>query len=246
MCGRIIGMTTKPPVTARVSRRTLVIALAVVATLLVTALVGAELYARQRISSCIADQFEQEMGSTIDVDFGAKPLLITWIDGKVSSVTIDSQGDKFGPAVGMDVHATFEDLEMNEDGSGTVGSSSADVTWSEEGISETLGGLVSGVDASASSDTITLDVLGGLAQLEVRPQVTGGAVDVQTMSAELLGIGLPTDLVAGIVDVFTQSLQSYPMGLKATDIDVTDDGIDVTLAGGRTELPSTGQGDVRC
>ncbi|WP_040799008.1 LmeA family phospholipid-binding protein [Nocardia higoensis] len=239
-------MTTKPPVTARVSRRTLVIALALVATLLVTALVAAEAYARHRISNCISDQFEQQMGSKIDVGFGPKPLLLTWVDGKVSSVTVDSEGDKFGPAVGMDVHAKFEDLEMADDGSGTVGSSSAEVTWSDEGIAETLGGLVSGVKSSASKDTITLDVLGGLAQLEVRPQVTAGAVDVQTMSAQLLGFGLPTDLVSGIVDVFTQSLQSYPMGLQATGIEVTDDGIDVTLAGGHTELQATGNSDMRC
>ncbi|SLJ82698.1 Uncharacterised protein [Mycobacteroides abscessus subsp. abscessus] len=66
------------------------------------------------------------------------------------------------------------------------------------------------------------------------------------MSAEVLGIGLPTDLVAGIVDVFTESLQSYPMGLRATEIEVTDNGIDVHLAGGRTELQSTGSSDVRC
>jgi len=240
-------MTTKPPVTARVSRRTLIIALALVSTLLVTVLVAAEAYARHSISKCISDQFEQQMGSKIDVDFGAKPLLITWIDGKVSSVTVDSEGDKFGPAVGMDVHATFKDLEMPRDGgNGTVGSSSAAVTWSDEGIAETLGGLVSGVQSSSASDTITLDVLGGLAQLEVRPQVTDGAVDVQTMSAQLLGIGLPTDLVAGIVDVFGESLQSYPMGLQATDIEVTDNGVDIALAGGRTELQSTGDSDVRC
>lgn len=240
-------MTTEPPVTARVSRRTLVIALTLVTTLLVTVLVAAEVYARHNISKCISDQFEQQMGSKIDVDFGAKPLLITWIDGKVSSVTINSEGDKFGPAVGMDVHATFKNLEMPRDGgNGTVGSSSAEVTWSDEGIAETLGGLVSGVESSAATDTITLDVLGGLAQLEVRPQVTNGAVDVQTTSAELLGIGLPTDLVSGIVDVFTESLQSYPMGLQATGIDVTDNGIDVTLAGGRTELQNSGSSDVRC
>src|SRR5690606_3258880 len=180
-------MTTKPPVTARVSRRTLWIALALVATLLVTVLVAAEVYARNRIANCISDQFEQEMGSTIDVGFGAKPLLLSWVDGKVSAVTVDSEGDKFGPAVGMDVHAKFRDLEMEDDGSGVVGSSSAEVTWSNEGIAQTLGGLVSGVESSASKDTLTLAVLGGLADLEVRPTAKDGVVDVQTMSANLLG-----------------------------------------------------------
>ncbi|WP_054815930.1 LmeA family phospholipid-binding protein [Nocardia arizonensis] len=231
-------MTTKPPVTARVSRRTLVIALAVVATLLAGALIGGEAYARNRMADCISKQFEQEMGSTIDVGFGAKPLLVTWIDGKLSSVTVQSEGDKFGPAVGMVVHAEFNDLMMNDDGGGTVGSSSADVTWSNDGIRETLGGLVTGVKSTASSGMLTLDVLGGLAQLQVQPMVRNGAVTVETKSAQLLGMGLPTDLVQGIVDIFSQSLQSYPMGLKPTEIKVTDSGIDVKLAGGYTELPA--------
>ncbi|MBH0778303.1 LmeA family phospholipid-binding protein [Nocardia bovistercoris] len=237
-------MTTKPPVTAKVSRRTLVIALAVVATLLAGALIGGEAYARNRMADCISKQFEQEMGSTIDVGFGAKPLLVSWIDGKVSAVTVDSEGDKFGPAVGMVVHAEFHDLEMKDGGKGggTVGSSSAEVTWSNEGIAETLGGLVSGVKSSSTTGMLTLDVLGGVAQLQVQPQVRNGVVTVETKSAQLLGIGLPTDLVQGIVDVFSQSLQSYPMGLKPSEIKVTDKGIDVRLAGGHTDLPAAEPG----
>ncbi|MET8774357.1 DUF2993 domain-containing protein [Nocardia sp. NPDC004654] len=242
-------MTTKPPTKLSVSRRTLVIALVVVATLLAAVLVGGEAYARHVVSRCISSQFEKEMGSRIDVGFGAKPMLITWLDGKVSSVTVDSQDNKFGPAVGMVVHAEFNDLEgvNSGNGGGVVGSSSAHVTWSNEGIQESLGGMVSGVRSSSASGMITLDVLGGLAQLQVHPEVRNGVVEVQTKSAELLGIGLPTDLVEGIVDIMTESLQSYPMGLKATEIKVTDDGVVAQLAGGRTELPAAeNNAEVRC
>ncbi|MEU2255525.1 DUF2993 domain-containing protein [Nocardia xishanensis] len=241
-------MSTKPSTALNVSRRTLVIALVVVATLLVTILVGGEAYARHVVSRCISSQFEKEMGSQIDVGFGAKPMLITWLDGKVSSVTVDSKDNKFGPAVGMVVHAKFNDLEgVNNTQGGSVGSSSANVTWSNEGIEETLGGMVSGVRSSSSTGMITLDVLGGLAQLQVHPEVRNGVVEVQTKSAELLGIGLPTDLVEGIVDLMTQSLQSYPMGLKATEIKVTDNGVAVQLAGGHTQLPAAdNNADMRC
>ncbi|MEV0298004.1 DUF2993 domain-containing protein [Nocardia sp. NPDC050710] len=242
-------MNTKPPATARVSRRTLMIALAVVTALLATLVIGGEAYARHQMASCISKQFEQEMGSKIDVGFGAKPLLVTWIDGKLSTVTVDSEGDKFGPAVGMVVHAEFNDLEVvdNGRGGGTVGSSSADVTWSNQGIRDTLGGLVTGVSSSSSSGMLTLDVLGGLAQLQVQPIVKNGAVEVETKSAQVFGVGLPTDLVQGIVDIFSQSLQSYPLGLKPTDIKVTDNGIDVKLAGGHTELAAAeGNSNSKC
>ncbi|WP_433730842.1 LmeA family phospholipid-binding protein [Nocardia sp. CA-129566] len=241
-------MSTKSPSTLKVNRRALVIALVVVAILLATVLVGGEAYARHQVSRCISTQFEKDMGSKIDVSFGPKPMLLTWIDGKVGQVKVDSADSKFGPAVGMVVHARFNDLEITDSGrtGGTIGSSSADVTWGNDGIRETLGGLVSGVSSSASSGMLTLDVLGGLAQLQVKPQVKNGVVEVETMSAALLGIGLPTDLVSGIVDTFTQSLQSYPLGLKATEIKVTDSGIAVKLAGGRTELPADQGNNATC
>lgn len=241
-------MSTKSPSTLKVNRRALVIALVVVAILLATVLVGGEAYARHQVSRCISSQFEKDMGSKIDVSFGPKPMLLTWIDGKVGQVKVDSADSKFGPAVGMVVHARFNDLEVTDSGrtGGTIGSSSADVTWGNDGIRETLGGLVSGVSSSASSGMLTLDVLGGLAQLQVKPQVKNGVVEVETMSAALLGIGLPTDLVSGIVDVFTQSLQSYPLGMKATEIKVTDSGIAVKLAGGRTELPAAQGNNTTC
>ncbi|WP_433601109.1 LmeA family phospholipid-binding protein [Nocardia sp. CA-135953] len=242
-------MSTKSPSTLTVNRRALVIALVVVAILLATVLVGGEAYARYQVSRCISTQFEKDMGSKIDVSFGAKPMLITWIDGKVDQVKVDSDDSKFGPAVGMVVHARFNNVDVSNSGSGsTVGSSSADVTWGNDGIRETLGGLVSGVSSSASTGMLTLDVLGGLAQLQVKPEIKDGTVQVETKSAALLGMGIPTDLVSGIVEVFTQSLQSYPLGLKATEVKVTDNGIAVKLAGGRTELPAAqdSSGSVSC
>ncbi|MFX0579761.1 DUF2993 domain-containing protein [Nocardia nepalensis] len=242
-------MSTKSPSTLTVNRRALVIALVVVAILLATVLVGGEAYARHQVSQCISSQFEKDMGSKIDVSFGPKPMLITWIDGKVGQVKVDSADSKFGPAVGMVVHARFNNVEVSDNGrtAGTIGSSSADVTWGNDGIRETLGGLVSDVKSSASSGMLTLDVLGGIAQLQVKPQIKNGVVEVETMSAALLGVGLPTDLVSGIVDVFTQSLQSYPLGLKPTEVKVTDNGIAVQLAGGRTELPAAqGNNNASC
>ncbi|MFC4126056.1 LmeA family phospholipid-binding protein [Nocardia rhizosphaerae] len=240
-------MSTQTPQRPKVGRRTLVIALAVVAVLLVAGVVGTEAYARQQISRCISTSFEQEMGSGIDVSFGPKPMLLTYLDGKVGSVTIDSEDNKFGPAIGMVVHAKFSDIELVDHGrgGGTIGSSEAEVTWSNDGIGQTLGGMVSGVRSSASSGVLTLDVLGGLAQLQVQPMVRDGNVTVETKSAQLLGIGLPTDLVQGIVETFTQSLQSYPLGLRAQEVRVTDDGVLVQLSGGKTPLETVDDADRR-
>ncbi|MBF6464494.1 DUF2993 domain-containing protein [Nocardia beijingensis] len=240
-------MSTNATSTSRITRRGLLIALTVVAVLLATVLVGGEAYARHTVSNCISSQFEKEMGSKIDVGFGPKPMLVTWIDGKVPSVRVNSADSKFGPAIGMGVHAVFRDVDVADPNGSVIGSSSADVTWSNEGIKETLGGMVSGVTSSADSGMLNLAVLGGIAELQLKPQIVNGAVQVETMSAELLGIGLPADFVQSIVDLFTQSLQSYPLGMTATEVKVTDSGVDVHLSGGPTRLESAGNSsDMRC
>ncbi|MFC6013635.1 DUF2993 domain-containing protein [Nocardia lasii] len=246
-------MTTNTPTRPRIGRRPLVIALAVVAVLLIAAIGGTEAYARHQISRCISGAFEQQMGSSIDVGFGAKPILLSYVDGKVGTLTVDSEDNKFGPAVGMVVHAKFHDIELTDRGAGggTIGSSTADVTWNNDGIRQTLGTMVSGVKSSAATGAITLDVLGGLAQLEVQPLIRDGNITIETKSAQLLGIGLPTDLVQGIIDTFSESLQSYPLGLRAQELKVTDDGIAVHLAGGKTDLdaatsPTGQQTEITC
>ncbi|TLF96632.1 DUF2993 domain-containing protein [Nocardia cyriacigeorgica] len=241
-------MPTKIRSTLTVSRRTLVIALVAVAVLLATVLVGGEAYARHAVSSCVSSQFEKEMGSKIDVGFGAKPMLVTWVDGKLPEINVNSDDVKFGPAVGMHVAATFRDIEVTDNGRGgaAIGRSTADVTWSNEGIAKTLGGLVSNVSSSAAEGKLTMEVLGGLAQVQVQPQVINGAVQVDVQSAHVLGIGLPTDLVQGIADLLSESLQMYPFEMKPTGLQVTDDGIRVQLAGGHTELPASNDGSSSC
>ncbi|MGY2063840.1 LmeA family phospholipid-binding protein, partial [Nocardia gipuzkoensis] len=117
-------------------------------------------------------------------------------------------------------------------------------TWSNDGIAKTLSGLVSGVQSDPSSGTLDVKVLGGIADLRLRPQIVGDQIQVTTESAQLFGLGLPTDLVDGIVQLMTQSLQSYPLDLKPTAIKVTDSGLDVQLTGGATRLQ--GGGDVSC
>lgn len=237
-------MSTKSLSVPKVSRRTTVIALVVVLVLVAGALIGGEAYARHRIASCISSQFEKEMGSKIDVGFGAKPLLITWLDGKVSRMDVDSEGAEFGPAVGMQVHAQFHDITMPEGSSSgsSIGSSSADVSWSNTGISETLKGLVSDVVSDPGTGQLTMKVLGGIGELQVVPQVKDGKVDVSVAQAQFLGFGIPDDLAQGVVDLMTESLQTYPLGLEPTELRVTDNGIEVDLAGGAAELPAPAEG----
>ncbi|WP_092802194.1 LmeA family phospholipid-binding protein [Rhodococcus globerulus] len=226
-------------------RNRVLIILLVVIAVLVAALVGGELYVRNQVKSCMADQFQSELGSQVDVGLSWKPVLLQAIDKKVPYITIDSDDSSFGPATGMQVHAKVNDINLqpSDGNSGTIGSSSADVTWSTAGIlatlqEQTFGGLVTGVTADSAAGTLAFDVgPAGLAKLTVKPTISNGVVDVQTVGAEILGFGLPTDLVDGIVQTLTDSLQTYPLDMKPTKLTVTDDAIEISLEGGAYAMP---------
>ncbi len=233
--------------TRRNGRRIALIAGLVVVLALVGTAAGAETYVRHKNKQCIAAQMQKELGTKVDVGFGPKPLLLTAVDHEVQYVTVDSADAKFGPAVDMKVHARVNDIKLTDGGrSATIASSSADATWSNEGIAQTLSGLVSGVESDPAGGTLDVKVLGGLADLRVQPHIVNNKIEVSTQSASLLGLGLPTDLVDNIVQSMTESLQTYPMGLQPTDVKITDNGLAVALRGGPTTLQGGGEGSPAC
>lgn len=233
--------------------RALLISLVVVAAL-VAALVAGELYARHTIKSCMAQQFKDEIGTQVDVGLSPKPTLLQLIDKKVPYITIDSDDTSFGPAKDMHVHAKVRDIEINESqtSSGTVGSSEADVSWSNDGILTTMqeqvfGGLVSAVRSNETDGTLQFDVgPAGLAELTVKPHLVGDTVQVDTMDASLFGIGIPTDLVDGIVKVISASLQTYPLGMTPKSFKVTDTGLEISLSGGQFTMPPQNMDMSKC
>ncbi|MFD3812766.1 DUF2993 domain-containing protein [Rhodococcus sp. NPDC058639] len=235
--------------TQRKRTRLVTIAVVLVAAL-VAVLVGAEVYVRNRATTCLAQSFESELGTGVDVDLSWKPVLLQLVDKQVPSVTLDSDDTAFGPAEEMQVHAVVRNVDLRDsaEGAGTIGSSSAEVTWPTRGIlatvqAQSVGALVSDVTADPGAGTLTFVVGGdGLAEFTVRPTVTDGAVAVQTVDASVLGFGLPTALVDGIVEILTSGLQQYPLGMKATAVSVTDAGVELTLEGGRYVLPENPEG----
>ncbi|MBB5914370.1 hypothetical protein BJY24_003237 [Nocardia transvalensis] len=250
-------MSSNPPATAtapgppdggprgtRNLRRIILIVGLVLVLIVVGTAVAAETYYRHRTERCLATQVEKDLGSKVSVSFGPKPLLLTAIDHKIQYVNVDSDDAKFGPAVDMKVHARLNDITMidNGRGGGEIGSSSAEAAWSNAGIQQTLSGLVSGVQSDPAAGVLDVKVLGGIADLIVKPQIVGDRVEVTTQSANLLGFGLPTDLVDSIVQMMTESLQSYPLDMKPTEVKVTSDGISVSLAGGASKMQPAADG----
>lgn len=217
----------------------------IVVAALVAALIAGELYVRHQVKSCMAQQFESQLGSQVDVGLAWKPVLLQSLDNEVPYITIDSDDSSFGPAQQMEVHARVENIsiENTPESSGTIGSSQADIHWTTQGILATLqeqafGGLITDVRADEAAGTLTFSVgPAGIAELTVEPTVANGTVRVETVGAEILGFGLPTDLVDGVVQTLTDSLQTYPLGMEPTSLTVTDEAIDISLEGGAYTMP---------
>ncbi|MFD6108044.1 LmeA family phospholipid-binding protein, partial [Nocardia salmonicida] len=122
-------------------------------------IVSVELYLRNRIEGCLAAGLRDDLGSSVDVDLGPRPVVFSLIDRRIPELTVDGDDAQFGPAVGMAVHATLHQVSMAQGGaSATVGSSEARVDWSAEAIQRTLHGLAGEVGMSAADGTV--DVTG--------------------------------------------------------------------------------------
>jgi hypothetical protein len=67
----------------------------------------------------------------------------------------------------------------------------------------------------------------------------GNQIRVDTVDAAVLGFGIPTDLVSGVVKTMSQGLQSYPLNMHPTQLTITNTGLDVKMSGGAVTL----QGD---
>lgn len=237
--------THAPSASTRPKRNRVLIVAVVVIVALVAAVIGGELYVRNSVKQCMANQFESQLGSQVDVGLSAKPVLLQALDKKVPYITISSDDSSFGPAKDMRVTARVNDVDItaSDTSGGTVGSSTADIDWSTAGIAATIqeqpfGTLVTGVTSDPSAGTLQFSVLSGLAELTVKPTVADGVVNVETLGAELFGLGLPTDLVSGIVDLLTASLQTFPLGMTAESLTVTDSGLQLSLAGGPYTMPA--------
>ncbi|MBJ8347843.1 DUF2993 domain-containing protein [Antrihabitans sp. YC2-6] len=232
------------------NRVVLISSLVVVA--LVAALLAGEFLARHTVKKCMAEQFETDLGTNVDIGLSAKPMLLQLVDKEVPYITVDSDDTAFGPAKDMQVHARVDDIVITDssNSSGTIGSSSADIDWPTAGITATmqdqpLFGMITGVTANKTDGTLRFEV-GPLAELTVRPYIQGGRVEVETMNARVLVIGLPTELVDGVVKVITDSLQVYPIGMTPKSLKVTDEGLEMSLAGGNFTMPPRPSGTESC
>jgi hypothetical protein len=224
----------------------IVLVVVIVVALSLAGLLGGELYARSRADSVVAKVtscvVEDEVSASFDV---VPPFLIQHMTGHYTNINIETAGNQIRNAKGMKVVLDIKDVRLEDTAasSGSIGSLVANITWTSEGIKQTIqdgiplvGSFINSVKTNPSEGTIEL--VGALGSIVAKPAVVNNGIQLQVSELTGLGFTLPRETVQPALDLFTDQLtKNYPMGIKADNVQVTDSGVASQFSTQNAEIP---------
>jgi len=221
----------------------------IVIGLVAAGLLASELYVRHRAESVVAAATECVVHDKASVSFGATPLLLQLATGHYRNISIHTAGNRIGNARGMKADVWIDDVRLDGDAVGTVGALDAMITWSADGMKQSiqdaitpLRGLVTGVQTNPDDGTIKLQ--GNLGSVTTKPQVTDGRMALQVVDVTGLGLLLPREMVQSALDAFTTHLtENYPLDIHADSVQITYDGVTAHYSSRDTSIPRGNQGN---
>ena len=224
----------------------IVLVVVTVLALVFAGLLGGELYARNRADSVVAKVVACIVEDDATASFGVlPPFLLQHASGHYTNIQIETAGNQVRDARGMKLNLDLNDVRMADSptSSGSLGSLVANITWSTDGIKQTIqgaipliGGFVTGVRTNATAGTIELE--GALGSITARPTVVDGGISLQVQNVTGLGFTLPREVVQPALDAFTSQLtQDYPMDIRADSVQVTDTGVVSQFSANNASIP---------
>ncbi len=223
--------------------------LVIIGALALAGLLGGEFYARHRANAIVADAVGCVVQDSAKASFGVRPFLLQHFSHNYRDMRVETAGNRIREAKGMKLRLRLDDVRMHHtaDSAGTLGSLDADVTWTADGIKETvagmlpfIGGLVSGVTPDPAAGT--LEVQGPLGTVTIRPAVADGGLALGVTKVTGLGFSLPRETVQPALDAFTGQLtRNLPMGIHAESVEVTDSGVAARFVTRDATIPNAQQ-----
>ena len=223
--------------------------LLIVALLVVAVPIGSELYARHLAASKVADAVQCEVQDSASVSFAAAPpVLWQYVTDHYPDISVQTAGNQVRSAKGMKVSLDIRDINLNSanNSKGTIGSLKGTITWSADGIKQSiqeavpvLGKFVAGaVSTNPGDGTVTLKGL--LDSATVKPQIANNGLSLQVVSMSALGSNMSTDTVQKDLDDLTsKATQNYPLGIHADSVKVTDSGVEATFSTSNATIPAS-------
>ncbi|MCH9641235.1 MAG: DUF2993 domain-containing protein [Actinomycetia bacterium] len=224
----------------------IVLVVVIVLALVFAGLLGGELYARNRADSVVAKVVSCVVEDDAKASFGVlPPFLLQHVSGHYTHIHIETAGNQVREARGMKLKLDINDVRMADSptSNGSLGSLVANITWSADGIKQTIqgaipliGSFVTGVRTDPNAGTIELE--GALGSITARPTVVDGGIALQVQNVTGLGFTLPREIVQPALDAFTEQLtQDYPMDIRADSIQVTDTGVVGQFSASNASIP---------
>jgi hypothetical protein len=230
----------------------IILVLVIVAALGIAGLIGGELYARNVANNVVASATACVVQDQVKVSFGPSPFLLQHFTGHYRDISIHTAGHQIRNAKGMTADININDVELhgNADSKGTIGALDANITWTSQGIQETvqdsipfIGGLVDNVATNPSAGTIELSGALGLGSVTVKPQIVDSGLSLQVVRVTAMGATVPHETAQTALDTFTSALlKQYPLGIRADSVQVTDDGVVAHFSTHNASIPA-GQND---
>lgn len=226
-----------------------IIALTSVAVLLLVVIAGAgtELYLRHKVKDCVSQGFSQFTGAPVDVSLSGKPIMLQAFSKQIPFVQVDTTDT--GDPNAMRLHLRMDDIKSGADAS-TIGQLNGQglisyqrvLEMSKQNSAGSDPGLTS-IKGNAADGTIQVDATMVVAiipvpvSVTVKPEVVGGKVKFAVTKASALVFGIPSDFAQSIVDQMTKSMFSGLIdSVQVKSLQVTDSGVDFTMAGSNVEL----------
>ncbi|GAY14682.1 DUF2993 domain-containing protein [Mycobacterium sp. shizuoka-1] len=228
----------------------IVLSLIIVVAVVIAGVLGIELYVRHEADTVVSRAVSCVVQDQASVSFGVRPFLLQHLSRHYSDISVQTAGNQIRQAKGMKLDLRLDDVRINQtaDSAGTMGSLDATITWSNDGIRQTvqdaipfLGSLVNSVSTTPSDGTIELQ--GGLGTVVVQPAVSNGELSLQVLKLTGLGFALPRETVQPALDAFMSTLtKNLPMGIHADSVAVTDSGVTAKFVTRNATIPN-GQQD---
>jgi LmeA-like phospholipid-binding len=234
------------------NRTAIMLILAIVVLLVLATAIGAELYTRHLASSKVAQAVQCEVQDSASVSFGAAPpVLWQYLSSHYSDISVQTAGNQVRSAKGMKVNLDIRDIKLNNtnNSQGTIGSLSGTVSWSADGIKQSiqdalpvLGKFVSGeVTTNPGDGTVTLK--GTFDSATVKPQIVNNGLSLHIVSLTALGSTMSTNTIQTELDNLTsKATQNYPLGIHADSVQVTSTGIVGAFSTSNATIPAGDSG----
>ena len=235
------------------NRTSLLLILLIVALVVIAIPIGGELYARHVASTKVANAVQCEVQDSSNVSFSpAPPVLWQYLSKNYSDISVQTAGNQVRSAKGMKVSFDIRDIKLNNSNNsqGTIGSINGTVTWSSDGIKQSIQNAVPVLGAFVSSGVTTnpgdgtIQMKGLLNSATVKPQIVNNGLSLQVVDVSALGSKVSTDTAQKYLDdLMAKATKNYPLGLKADSIKVTDSGVEATFSSSNATIPAGGSTD---